>query len=393
MKKRRKKRRKQAEQRLLIWKGIAIGVLLGLLVCALVFFLVKKASDIPGDTEGWEETEEDEDREEDEERDEEQEDEESSEVVEIEYPAPEYEFKTDEVTIEIPGLTKSYTLAWVSDLHLTSDFEPADDVMPEHIETIKQRHDTLFINTEAETGTVTYSEELWPEIIKYLNYTKIDGKRFDGIIFGGDIMDYCSQSNLDLFLKEYQNLDTSIPFLYIRADHDYGFWYGGNVFTEPMAEALHKDIAGGDELSQKYLDFGEFVVIGVNRSNKDMSQTQYDIIKGWYDKAKQENKPVIAVTHVPYESQDGMFKEFSMEVKGKVYYWSYFLQEGNNIPNVVTRQYLDEIYAENTPVVKVLAGHMHAGWDGMITPQVSQHVFEPAFRGSIGIIHVVPASE
>lgn len=392
MKKRRKRRKRKgnkAEQRLLLATGIVLGVLLAVLIGALVFFLVKKTSDIPGNVDEWEESEIDQD-----EGDEEaSEDEESSEVVKIDYPAPEYDFKTDEVTIEIPGLTQSYTLAWVSDLHLTSDFEPADDVMAEHVETIKQRHDALFINSDAETGAVTYSEELWPEIIKYLNYTEIDGKRLDGIIFGGDIMDYCSRSNLDLFLKEYQNLDTSIPLLYIRADHDYGFWYGGNVFTEPMAEALHKDIAGGDELNQKYLDFGEFVVIGVNRSNKDMSQAQYDIIKSQYDKAKQENKPVIAVTHVPYESQDGKFKEFSMEVKGKVYYWSYFLQEGNNIPNVVTRQYLDEIYAEDTPVVKVLAGHMHAGWDGMITPQVSQHIFAPAFQGNIGIIHVVPASE
>ena len=82
-----------------------------------------------------------------------------------------------------------------------------------------------------------------------------------------------------------------------------------------------------------------------------------------------------------------------MQVKNKVYYWSYLSEEGNNIPNVVTRQYLDEIYSPETQVTKVLAGHMHAGWDGMITKQVSQHVFEPAYLGYIGIIHIVPASE
>ena len=54
---------------------------------------------------------------------------------------------------------------------------------------------------------------------------------------------------------------------------------------------------------------------------------------------------------------------------------------------------MDEIYAPDTQVVKVLSGHMHAGWDGMITQQVSQHVFNPAYLGYIGIIHVVPASE
>lgn len=382
MKKRRKRKNKVKKQFWIIM-GIILTFLLIRFSAAYILFLRQESLDIQNDAEGAEEIKEDDNNKE------------SLETSEISYPAPEYEFKTDEITIEIPGLTRSYTLAWISDLHLTSDFAPAEDVMEEYVETIKQRHDTLFIHNEEkqENEHGIYSEELWSEIIKFLNYTKIGGNRFDGIIFGGDIMDYCSQSNVELFLKEYDNLDTSIPLLYIRADHDYGFWYGGNVFTEPMAEAIHQNIAGGDDLTQKYLDFDEFMVIGVNRSNKDMSQAQYDIIKSQYEKAKQENKPVIAVTHVPYESQDGTFKEFSMEVKGKVYYWSYFLQEGNNIPNAVTRQYLDEIYAEDTPVVKVLAGHMHSGWDGMLTPQVSQHVFHPAYRGYIGVIHVVPLCE
>lgn len=362
-------------------------ILLILFVVVFVLFLMKKTSDTPVTEEEWNEIQSEEESEE------ESSEEAATEAVVTDYPAPEYPFQTDEVTIELPGLTRSYTLAWVSDLHMTSDFELAADVMEEHIETITWRHDELFIHKDAQTGAVMHSEELWPEIIKYLNYTKVDGKRFDGIIFGGDIIDYCSESNLKLFSEEYQKLDTSIPFLYIRADHDYGFWYGGEALTEPMAEALHQNIAGGDDLSQKYLDFGEFVVIGVNRSNKDMSQAQYDMIKGWYDKAKEEGKPVIAVTHVPYESEDGAFRDFSMQVKNKVYYWTYFSEEGNNIPNVVTRQYLDEIYAQDTPVAKVLAGHMHAGWDGMLTEQVSQHVFNPAYLGYIGIIHVVPADE
>lgn len=387
MKRRRKNTGSRTEQKLLIGTGAVLLILLILFVVVFVLFLMKKTSDTPVTEEEWNEIQSEEESEEESSK------EAATEAVVIEYPAPEYPFQTDEVTIELPGLTRSYTLAWVSDLHMTSDFEPAADVMEEHIETITWRHDELFIHTDAQTGAVMHSEELWPEIIKYLNYTEVDGKRFDGIIFGGDIMDYCSESNLKLFSEEYQKLDASIPFLYIRADHDYGFWYGGEALTEPMAEALHQNIAGGDDLSQKYLDFGEFVVIGVNRSNKDMSQAQYDMIKGWYDKAKEEGKPVIAATHVPYESEDGAFRDFSMQVKNKVYYWTYFSEEGNNIPNVVTRQYLDEIYAQDTPVAKVLAGHMHAGWDGMLTEQVSQHVFNPAYLGYIGIIHVVPADE
>ena len=48
------------------------------------------------------------------------------------------------------------------------------------------------------------------------------------------------------------------------------------------------------------------------------------------------------------------------------------------------------IYSEDTMVEQVLAGHLHESWDGMLTQQVPQHIFAPAFRGNIGIIHIVP---
>lgn len=289
----------------------------------------------------------------------------------IQYPAPDYDFVTEEVNVEIEGLERSYNIAWVSDLHMITDHE-AGDVNEEFLATVEERYNTLSVT---EDGTM-HGDQLWPEIIKFLNYTN-----FDAIIFGGDIMDYCSNSNMELFMEGYEQLRA--PVLYIRADHDYGAWYGGETFSQEDVYNLHAAI-DGDSLDNKHLDLGEFMIVGVNNSTKDISEEQLSINKDLFG----SGKPIIAVTHVPYESTiDTSLSELSMQVRNKIYYW----RNGEQFsPNDKTKKYINMIYDENTPVEQVLAGHLHAQWDGPLTNQVRQHIFTPAFQGVIGIIHVIP---
>ncbi len=42
---------------------------------------------------------------------------------------------------------------------------------------------------------------LWPEIIKFIN-----AGAYDGVIFGGDMLDYCSVSNMETFRRGYQDI-------------------------------------------------------------------------------------------------------------------------------------------------------------------------------------------
>ncbi len=286
------------------------------------------------------------------------------------YPAPEFDFTCEEVTIKIPEMSEEYTFAWVSDLHMITDLDPAQDVMPGNEETIQFRY--KFFSTPDGMRSV----ELWPEVVKFLNY-----RDFDGIIFGGDMLDYYSDSNLKAFMQEFQKLKSEVPILYIRADHDYGYWYGGGVLKETDTHALHKTI-DKDDINDKYWEFDDFIMIGVNNSTKDMPQEQLDLISSLYEK----NKKIIMVTHVPYASKiDESLEALSMEVRKKMYYWG----GGDYIPNAITKAYLDKVYAEDTNICQVLAGHLHAQWDGMLTQQVPQHIFTPSYMGTIGIIHVV----
>lgn len=295
---------------------------------------------------------------------------------ETEYEKPSYEFHTEDVTVKIKGLTRAYTLAWVSDLHLITDKKVSQDILQEDLESIQQRYETLSVTEEGVHG-----EDLWPEIIQFLNYG-----RFDGVIFGGDILDYYSASNMEAFLKEYRKLNPETEVLYLRADHDYGAYYGGDAVTEEISHEAHKKI-DGDDLEQKYLNFhDEFLVIGVNNSTKNLPREQMRIIR----EQSELGIPVILATHVPFASQiaeeENELAALSMQVRNKIYYWGGPDYQANE----VTQELLDKIYWEHTPVKQVLAGHLHAAWDGMLTEKVPQHIFAPAFRGNIGIIHVVP---
>jgi len=297
-----------------------------------------------------------------------------SEVVVQDYPKPEYAFTTDEVTIAINGLSRECTIAWVSDLHLVSDHKAGEvlgDVHAEYLDAIDRRYEGLAVTSDG-----VHAEDLWPEIIKYLNYN-----HFDGVIFGGDMMDYCSNSNVAIIKEGLDNL--RIPYIYIRADHDYGAYYGGVFFTETQARQLHQTI-DSDAISYKFWDNGDFIVLGIDNSTKDMPEYYLDMVTDVYSRGK----PVIMATHVPYDAKvDSTLAELSMQVRNTIYYWSDESEQYK--PNDVTRKYLNMVYDENTVVSQVLAGHLHASWDGMISEQVSQHIFAPAFSGSIGIIHVV----
>jgi hypothetical protein len=293
----------------------------------------------------------------------------SEEETEIVYEAPDYDFKIDEITVEIEGLDREYRLAWVSDVHLITDHEAGGDVQPEYIDKLQERYDQLPVD---ENGI--HSDELWGEIIKYLNY-----ENFDRVIFGGDIMDYCSTSNVEMVKEGLDSL--RMGYMYVRSDHDYGNWYGNYKFTDSVVSEMHKTI-DGDEISHKFFDLGDFIVLGIDNSFMDMPEYYLNMVEDVYSRGK----PVIMVTHVPYGSLvDDSLAELSMQERYTLYYWG-----GQYQPNEITSKYLDLIYDENTVVAQVLAGHMHASWDGMISDQLSEHIFAPAYAGNIGVINVVP---
>lgn len=286
---------------------------------------------------------------------------------------PQYNFIIEEVTVPVKNLSKSYHFAWVSDLHMITDHEAGPGMDGLYLEDIAERYEDLPVDKDG-----LHAEELWPMLVQKLRTMDIDG-----IVFGGDMIDYCSESNVNALKEGLEQLQ--VPYLYIRADHDMGAWYGGAVFLDRHAKELQESIDGND-IEKKFWEFDDFIMVGVDYSNKDMSKNQMWMLEEQFN----SGKPVIVLTHVPYSSQvDESLKKLSMEVRNTEYYWG-----GEHYqPNDDTSEYLHMIYRDKSVVKQVLAGHLHSSWDGMITDYVPQHIFGPAFEGHIGLIHVVPATK
>ena len=92
---------------------------------------------------------------------------------EADYPEPTYPFRVEELVVEVPGLSGTYTVAWVSDLHMVTDHEISDDILDEDMEAVRVRYDFF------QTADGVHGEDLLPQVIDFLNYGD-----FDGIIFG-----------------------------------------------------------------------------------------------------------------------------------------------------------------------------------------------------------------
>ena len=301
----------------------------------------------------------------------------SSGDAEIVYEPPEYSFKLDEITIEIEGLTRGYDIAFVNDLHMITDSEPGD-VLEEDLPKVRERYETLSVTPEGIHG-----EELWPEIIQFLNFYN-----FDAIIFGGDMLDYCSHSNMSALTEGFDGLKyPKEQIMYLRSDHDYGEWYGGSVFTETDSFIAHSMLWDGDD-GIACIEFDEFQIVGINRSYQNPSKERL----GFLLEKLNGDKPVILATHVPfYSEEDESLQELSMEVRNRVYYWDkenslYYADEN-------MRKLIECMYAEDSNVIQILAAHLHAAWDGVVANNLKEHIFAPAFEGRIGIVHIVKARD
>ena len=296
---------------------------------------------------------------------------------EVLYEPPDYDFKLDEITVEIEGLTRGYDIAFVNDLHLITDSEPGD-VLEENLPTVKERYNTFSVTPEG-----IHAEELWPEIVRFLNYYN-----FDAIVFGGDMLDYCSQSNMSALSEGFENLKyPKEKIIYIRADHDYGGWYGGSTFTDEDGFKAHSKLWDGDD-STGCIEFEDFLIVGVNKSYQNLSDERLLFLK----QKLEAGKPVIVATHVPYYSQmDDSLEELSLNIRNRIYYWD--KEESVYCPDENTQEFIDCMYDKDSNVVQILAAHMHASWDGRVAGDLKEHIFAPSFQGRIGIVHVVKADE
>lgn len=271
----------------------------------------------------------------------------------------------DRVEIDLPNVQNSYELLFINDMHV---LRLDESVVAESVDEIRVRQDVMF-----RTRTGMASAEAWPKLSSIL-----DDFSADGIILGGDMMDFVSPANVQILSEGFSQITT--PYIYLRADHDLGIWHSGGAISMEDSMALHTSVSSYQDMF--VMEYPEFYVLGWNNSTSQLTNDGLDAALGIWN----SGKPIILATHVPINSiVDNSLAEVASNVdpENRKKLWG---DECLYQPDDTTGAFLGMIYDTNSPVKAVLSGHLHFRHVIQLTEQTVEYVFAPAFEGNVAKI-------
>ncbi len=236
----------------------------------------------------------------------------------------------------IEGLEQEYELLFITDTHVVLQSEEDD----EQTATNGAERFPMFVDAAGVS-----SAEQFPYWMEYANEREVDA-----VLFGGDIIDYPSVSNVNFLHENINRLE--MPCLYTLGNHDWTFPWEYMTETAktdyiPMLEPAIKENG-----TLQVLDMGEFMVVSVDNSSNQVSPEVLE----QYLKVLENDKPVIVMVHVPFMTQSVLTK--AREV------WSSPVVIGGGgyggiYPSAESATFVEATTAEDSPVIAVLAGHVH----------------------------------
>ena len=178
----------------------------------------------------------------------------------------------------------------------------------------------------------------------------------DALVIAGDTMDYINGANLRISEKLFGGFKK--PFVQVCGNH------------EP-----HKDIPDGYIVSRmkseiQTLDLGDMIVIGLDNSQRKITRSQLDTLKGFAE----SGKPMLLVMHVPIMNDENR----ELLLKSGVYFQLNY--DGCPEENL---EFIEFIKANGDNIVAVLAGHLHYSNISRICDKVTQYVTSQGVTGNI----------
>jgi predicted MPP superfamily phosphohydrolase len=262
--------------------------------------------------------------------------------------------------VDIDGLEKEFNIFFLADSHISL----CDDRDPDLIEKASQRS-PMFKADDIEA---------WDRFDALINSISDE----DILILGGDIIDsamYASIDHVDNKLKKLK-----IPYIYSMGNHD--FEYGSEYFS-PAAyeEYLPRLDDMRDDTPYQIREYDDLIIFAADDDN---SQISSPILEA-YKEVASKKKPIILIVHVPIEpvTGDDSLTEKCKEVWGASADNKSRVTMGVNgcYPNDITREFLDLVLSDDSPVALVLAGHIHFYHKDMLNDDIVQIVTGAAFEG------------
>lgn len=279
------------------------------------------------------------------------------------YEYPDIEVKYVEELV-IPGVEGEYEFLFLTDLHLA--IKTREEVGPygDADERI-----AAFANPK---GTV--SAKQLPQWISYANRNN-----FDAVLMGGDIIDYYSTAN-EAYLQE-QIAGLEMPYLFTLGNHELFLPWEEGI----SEEAAIYDFFQEGKMAFQILDFENFVVCAIDNEAYQVNEASLSAMKNWLE--ENPDKPMILLAHVPfYTENDGTLLETSISMWGQALVIG--TGEGTRDTTAVSREFMELILGEDSPVVAIFTGDNHFYHKGKLTDSITQWVGAPAFAGDGMIIRV-----
>ena len=267
----------------------------------------------------------------------------------------------EERTIEIPGLENTYHFLFLADMHI---LVLSDEVAESERDMMQNRRLEFSSNGHD-------SAEIFGQIVKNANKAKPDG-----VLLGGDIIDYLSLANVECLNENLSRL--KMPYLFVTADHDMSCWW--TDYSEEEQDQLREKL---NYEPVQVMDYDEFLVVGISGNTSQLQEDALERIREVFALGK----PVILVQHVPLASvvdEDLRHKSEKMW-DGRALLWG---DDCSYDANETTQEFLDMVHAPDSPVVAILAGHLHFEQEGMVNDHVKQFLFNPAYTGEVAYITV-----
>lgn len=280
-----------------------------------------------------------------------------------------------ETTITIPGLKNNYTFLQVTDLH-SSAFSAEDTKSMD-----ANRINLITGRRNAFKGGSFYAEERMEFLFGYAD--KIEANL---LMLSGDILDFPSATNVKLFKDTVAGLET--PVLYALGNHDWCYgdsdYFSQNAIQNQIP--LLKDISAGEpkgDTSFNYIEYEDLIVVAIDNSQDMVVKSTVDKFLSLYEK----NKPIILMLHVPMHV-DTLVAD-STKVWGKDLGMGGTGVSAWHPENDVERFYNAVCLDQNTPVVAVIAGHVHFNHEDVFPNGVTQYITTESYSdGDCRVLYV-----
>ena len=267
-----------------------------------------------------------------------------------------------EEVIDVDELTKEHHIFFLADSHISMCDERDADLM-----------DKATGRAASFAADGIQAQDRFDALI-----AKANESENEMVILGGDIIDSAMYASIDHVKEQLDSLNSEYMLLMGNHDFEYGTEYFSPVAYEQYLPRL-QDMREDSPFQVK--EYEDIIYFTADDNNNQIDQAILDA----YKTEAAKGKPMVVAVHVPIEPVTGDMElvDKCKEVWGPSGDDKSRVTMGINgcYPNPVTKEFIDLITDEESPVILVLAGHIHFYHKDILNNDIVQIITGAAFEG------------